>query len=245
MTITADSYDFSDIQNEITDLVKPLASLPDYSTLNADKDHYINRGYIDFVRRTGGIEDRIDITTVAEQTSYSTTDAANLKYVFRVMQVRWDEDTTAYASSDWEGLLLKPYPGGYGSLPKVRSYGSPYWYWTRKNMNKGGLIIGTWPIVGTANQTIRVFCTRFPTSLLANATDEPDIMVAWQPAIIHYAVWKLYNVYSHRNPNWERKAIEHRDYYFEYIQSAQGDFALDSYDDDLHVVEAENSGDYD
>lgn len=214
MAITAVSYDFSDLQNEVTDLIKPLSSIPDYSSLNADKDHYINRGYVDFVRRIGGIEDKVTITSAAGQTSYtySDTGGANLQYGIKIIQVRYD--STVY---NRRGNILKPYPGGYKNLPSNVEMGTPTYYWYRYIGKKDGIEIGTVDLIGASGADLNVWFTRYPTSLLSNATDEPELPIGYQEAIVNFAVWKMYKIYEHRNEAWAKKATEHRDLYFELV----------------------------
>lgn len=241
MTMTADSYDYSDLKDEVQDHIRPLFSeIPDYSSLNKDLGHHINRGYFDFVKRIGGIEDRIDITTVANQEAYTYADtgATNLKYGLKIIQVRWDEDSSDYDASDWEGQILVPFPGGYANLPKTRVYGRPYYYWYRHVGKKGGMTIGTWNIIDTADQRIRVWFTRMPSSLLSSDTDEPEIPVGWQEALVDFAVWKMYRVYSHKNKEYKEKAITHRDLYFEAVHDYKSTFALDNYDQALIIRDA-------
>jgi hypothetical protein len=234
MTISAASYDYIDLQNEVTDLIKPLASIPDYSSLNTGLTHYINRGYVDFVRRTGGIEDRVDITTVANQESYTFADAANLQFALKIIQVRWDENTDAYADSDWEGERLKPYPGGYTNLPKTRVYGKPFAYWYRQVGKRDGLEMGTWNIIDAVGR-LRVWLTRMPLTLLSANEDEPEVQIGFQEALVNYAVWKMYKIYEHRNKDWKAKALEHRSLYFELVNDYKQTFAYDSYDESLII----------
>lgn len=218
--------DFDTLIDDVLGFTQELQKQVDFTEPRYKK--YINQGYYDFVERTACIEDEIDITTVANQFSYDTSDQANIAYVYMINEVRHLETTEV-------GRILKPYPGGYGGLPEEYTYGRPCNYWTRGMRSKSQSTnsakkIGVWPIDSTSSNTIRLHVYRFPKTALSGATDEPEIEEAYAPALAIYAAYKLFNYYSHLKQTWRLKAKDLRSEYEEYVMRYLQNSSVDTND---------------
>ena len=193
----------------------------------------INRGYYDFVKKTGVIQDVIDITSEANKESYDSSDAANLAFVYKPELVRHIE-----SGQDEFGDRLFPFPGGFSNLPNIKTPGTPTHYWTRGLHTRAEFVIGTYPIDSASSNIIRVYASMFPTADLSADSDEPLIKEAWQDTLVNYAVWKLFSLYSHQNRAWREKAREHKFYYDEDVESANITMFTESEDQFPEVIDA-------
>lgn len=218
---------FATIQHFVWDNCQELQGITDFSQKKVKA--YINRGYYNFVRRTKCISDIIDITTVADQHSYTSTDAANLAFVYKPYQVRFIES----GGTD-RGDILKY--KDWSEIPDVKSTGTPYYYWMRGVMTRGEFEIGTHPIVGEDNATLRVYAYMFPLADLSLDADIPLMKEGWQDALIDYATWKLFKVYQHQNREWKDKAREHKMNYMEMVDLANQEMITDT-DDIIEVID--------
>ena len=103
---------FKDIQDLVLDQLQEIQGATDFTLTKLKK--YINLGYNDFTRRTRAFTTSYDVTTVADQTSYSIIAGA----FYHISHVRYIED-----SSTEYGEPLRKYPGGYSNLPKNKDFG--------------------------------------------------------------------------------------------------------------------------
>jgi len=191
---------FKQLQDDTLNLTQELADVAGF-TLDVVK-RQINRGYRAFVRKTGCIEDVVNITTVAQQQWYTSSDAANIAFMYKINAVR-------YVDSDL-GRILRPYPGGYDNLPKTKQYGVPDWYVTQRFSTKGKQRIGSWKIENAGSKVLEVKALMFPTADLSADADQADIIDDFTDAIIWYAVWQLFSQYSHIKREWRAKALGHK-----------------------------------
>jgi len=203
-------------RDDVFALTQELQNKTDYTETRVD--HYINRGVWDFVRRTNCIEDRIDITSVANQFEYSQSDAPSLGRVYKINEVRWIESGVSEV-----GKPLLPYPGGYGNLPEQYQYGTPGWYWTRGMQSEdissnNAKRIGVWPIDGSSGNTIRLHVFRFPLSDLSSDGDTPEIQEAWYDAVVYFAAYRMFKNYAHEKKQWLDKMIMLKASYMELVQ---------------------------
>jgi len=150
---------FKEIQDYLLLQSQELQGLTDYN-LPIIK-FIINRVYLDIVKKTKCIEDNVDITTVANQFSYSITDSANLAYIYKPYLVRYIR-----SGIDENGEKLTPYSGGYSNLPENRTYGTPKQYWIRGLHTRSEIEFGTIPICATTGNTIRISAFMFPLTKL-------------------------------------------------------------------------------
>ena len=230
---------FNQLQDDTLDLCQEIAAQTDFTMTKVKRQ--INRGYYDFVKRTACIQDVIDITTVADQESYTASDAANLAYVYKPWLVRYIEyDEDAGSLVDERGDVLKPYHGGVSALPDVKYTGTPTHYWTRGVHTRGEFEIGTSPICSSSDRVIRVYAFMFPTADLSSDSDQPLMKEAWQDALVNYAVWKLHLPYVHLNKAWHQKAMEHKYYYEEDVATANENMLTETFDDFSQVVDVYN-----
>ena len=195
------------MQTDALDLLHELKNHPEYNLTKLKQ--YLNRGVMEFVRRTECIEGTIDVTTVAEEFEYTESETGLLAYLKRPYQFRYVD------SSSEVGEPLSPFQGGYTNLPKTKSYGKPHYYWIRHIAGKlrtapsafTGIRLGTWPIAGTSGKTIRIDCYQWP-RILSDDTDFPEFNDAWHDAIVYYAVYRFYLNFSHLRKGWHTKALE-------------------------------------
>jgi len=195
---------FLEMQTDALDLLQEVQAHGQYSATKLK--HYLNQGNLAFARKTKCIEVTVDITTVAEQFEYDSSDAAGLITLMIPYQFRYVDGTEM-------GEPLKPYPGGYTNLPKVYSYGKPFYYWIR-NIHAAtvaapsayvGVRVGTWPICDTADKTLRIDGFMRPTVLSADAHIS-EIQPEWHDAVVYYAVSRIFSMFAHLQPEWGRKA---------------------------------------
>jgi len=219
---------FLQMQTDAIDLLHELDKHPAY-TLTKLK-HYINQGCVVFARRTRCIEGTVDITTVANQFEYTEADAATLANILIPYHIRYVDGTET-------GRPLKPWPGGFTNLPKQYSYGVPYFYWLR-NVHAAsrtaptaytGVRFGTWPICATAAKIIRVIAFMKPTVLVADA-DVVEFKEDWHDAPVHYAVYRMYQMFAHLRPGWDKKAKEHIAIFDRIVSDAIEDMCIQSDD---------------
>ena len=219
---------FKQLQDMTLDLCQEIASSPDFSLTRLK--FYLNRANEDFVRQTDCLQAEIDITTVANQVSYATADAANLAFVKRVFEVRYDNGTE-------RGNKLKLI--NHSELPERYEYGLPAFYWVTGNNSRGiagattgTFKIGTHPIVSEA-QTIRVNAFIFPVADMSANSDVPAMQVAWQTALPEYVAYRLFGLYSHKNPAYGRKSQDH----FAVYQNMVNDFNFNAVQDSAETTE--------
>lgn len=224
---------FKQIQDDVLDLCQELQAQTDFTLKRVKR--LINRGQIDFARKTKCIESDVSITTVANQAEYSYSDASDLQYFITIDHVRYIQ-----SASD-VGDVLKPYPGGWSALPKTMIYGTPTKYWHRKIFNRQGLKIGTWPIAGTSSLTLKVYGSILPTAEMSADGDYPQIADQYHDALVDYAVWRSFELYSHSNGAWANKAFAHKTLY----ENLVNELAMDSASVDTEPAVIQNAyGDY-
>jgi len=189
---------------------------------------YINRGNQTFVRKTKAIETNVDITTVANQFEYDESDAGGLANVAIPYQVRYVDGTQL-------GERLKTWPGGFTNLPKEYSYGNPDFYWVR-NVHAAtvtspttytGIRIGTWPICGTSAKTLRVYAFMRPSTLVADAA-EPEIQPEWHDALVYYAVARMFGMWQHLRPGWQKKSLFYMSEFERMVEEANAFMSIQS-----------------
>jgi len=207
----------ANIREETLGIIQEVSGKVDLNRANILK--YINNGYKAFVRDTNCIEDRIDITSVANQFEYSKADAANIAYIYRINEVRHIMSGVSEV-----GRPLTPLQGGYGGLPEDYSYGRPYHYWTRGMLSEdlttnSAKRFGVWPIDSASGNTIRLHVNRMPAADLTSGSDAPEIPSAWHEAISFYAGMSIFRRYSHLNQNWHRKYLDLRAEYQELVNN--------------------------
>jgi len=204
-------------REEVLGLIQELQGKFDITRAHLNK--YINDGYRAFVRDTKCIEDRIDVTTVANKFEYATADAANIAFILQINEVRHIESGQTEV-----GRPLKPFPGSYGGLPEEYVYGRPIWYWMRGMLSEdlttnNARRLGVWPIDSTSSNTIRLHVSRMPLSDLSADGDQPEIEPAWHEAIEFYAAMKFFRKYGHEKPVWRRKYLELKAEYQELVSN--------------------------
>lgn len=198
---------YKQLQDITIDNCQELQGITDFSREKVK--YYLNRAQQDFVRKTHCLEKYFDFTTVANQEAYTLDNA-----VYKVHHVRYIVDPT-----NEFGEALQPYPGGYSALPKTRSFGTPYYYWTRYDNTRGTSEFGTFPIVPVASEVLRVWCSYYPTDMSADG-DISTIKEPWHDAMMLYAVWSLHKIYSHKNPSIRQKAQDYGREYYAYVAMA-------------------------
>lgn len=195
-----------------------------YSTTVVDK--YINRGYHDFNRRCFCIKDNLDITTVANQLSYTSTDNASLAYVRLPYEVRY----ITSGSTDI-GYKLAPYPGGHAALPRVKSYGIPQYYWTLGVDAQGEFQIGTWPVVSGASNTIRLWSYNWVTTELSSDSDQPLLKEAYRDAPVYFALSRINKMFSWMTTqNFAAEANMNWQMYIDLVQDYMQNMAVNTAD---------------
>lgn len=224
----------ANFRDDVYALTQELQKKTDYTKDRIN--HYLNRAYYDFVRRTGCIEDVINVTSVANQVEYSKSDAANIEFIYKINHVRWIKSGVTEM-----GDILLPYPGGYGNLPDDYQYGTPDWYWTR-GMHGGtesanAKKIGVFPVDGSSGNTIRLYVYRFPTSLMSSDGDEPEIPEAYRDALAYGAAWRMFKNYSHENPAWRNKEIMLRNDFMEMVKDYNVNRAEENADNNNVVLD--------
>lgn len=225
---------FKRLQDDVIDLCQELQKNTDL-TITKIKN-VINRGYYDFVKQTYAITNTIDITSVADKISYTSSDAANLAYVYKPYQVRWIQSGVTE-----RGKVLQPFPGGHANLPQRYEYGIPSHYVITQVHTRGNIALQTYPIDSASGNTIRVYAFMFPTADLSGATDQPLIKEAWQDALVKYAVWQLFSQYGHTNPAFRAKSLEYKSFYMEDVEIAKESMFTESMDDYPEIIDVYNT----
>lgn len=210
---------FKEIQDLVQDQLQEIMGASDMTMRKIRR--YINLGYTDFCRRTKVLTDSYEITTVANQESYSLVTGAFLQ----ILHVRYIED-----SDNEYGWPLKMWPGGYAGLPRDKEFGRPERYWHRYHGDNTTVEIGTVPIASTADETISVFGYNLPAQMTLDSA-VPIIHEAYHEALILYPVWKLCNAYAHKGKPIREKALTARSEYLEMVADAKGDNTAFSMDD--------------
>lgn len=208
---------FKQIQDIILENIQEIQKFPDFTL--AQVKSVINRGYYDFIRKTGLIEDEVVIETVADSISYALD-----TYFYKIQQVRYIEDTKANVIANTHseiGVVLEPWPGGWATLPQQFETGVPSYYWVRGGNTRTKGEIGTWPIAGTSSYAIKVWITRFPTADLTANNDIPEIKDAFHNALVEYGCWKLFTQYSHKDRAFMARAKEHENQYRIFVMECQ------------------------
>lgn len=200
---------FKELQDLTYHNIQELAREVDVNLTTIKK--YLNRAERQFVRETRCKQLTIDITTVADQVSYTSSDAANLAYVYDVDWARYIDETE-------RGTKLKVM--NHGDLPERYQYGNPYWFWVQKASS--GYEIGTHPIISESSKTLRVRAFIYPVSAMSVDADEPNFEDAWQDALPEWAAYKLFNIYSHKNPAFGRRSQDHYALYRSFVDDYNG-----------------------
>jgi len=192
---------FLELQADTIDLCQELNAFSDLSP--GKIKHYLNRAQKDFVRQTKCLQADIDITAVVNQVSYTSADAANLAYVYHVINVRYISPSI---TEQGHKLVYKE----ESQLPEVYQYGVPHAYWVSGNNSQGSFKIGTFPIAAEL-ATIRVKAFIFPTAEMSSDTGvngTPVIKDAWQDALPIWAASKLFGLYGHKSQEFFRRSRE-------------------------------------
>lgn len=217
---------FLEMQTDALDLLQEIDKIPNYSLTKLK--HYINQGCILFARRTRCIEDTVLIATVANQVEYTETDASDLANILIPYHVRYVDGTEL-------GRPLKTWPGGYTNLPKQYNYGTPYFYWLR-NVHAAkrtdpdtyeGVSFGTWPICAPASKVIRINAFMKPTKLVDD-TGTVEFKEDWHDAPVYYAVYRLFQMFSHLRVGWDKKAKENISLFDRVVSDAIEDMSVQS-----------------
>lgn len=216
---------FLEIQTQVLDIIQELGNHPGYSLVKLK--HYINRGYYDFVRQTKCLEGSYDITTVANQATYGYADLATLELIYIPIEVRYID-----AGVTERGEALKLFPGGWTNLPETHRYGNPDYYWFRNVHKRQGIELGTYPISSTTGDTIRVYAYAWPSVELVADASYPEIKEAWHDGLTHYAAYRIYQLFSHLNPVYPKKAIEQKMLYEEFVREAREDMFIQQEEQD-------------
>lgn len=217
---------FLQMQTDAIDLLHELENYSSVYTL-AKLKQYLNRGSVEFVRKTQCIESTIDITTVADQFEYDESDQSGLQYLQLPYQVR-------YVDGDEVGEKLIPFRGGYTNLPKTKIYGTPSTYWLRNIGGKSratipsaftGFRIGTWPICGTSDNTIRIDAYMWPVTLVGD-THVPEYKDAYHDAPVFYAAYRMFMNASHLRKSWRQKALDNKALFDEIVVTANDELSV-------------------
>ena len=228
---------FVEMQTDALDLLHEIQSHGQYSL--AKLKGYLNRGNITFVRKTKAIEGMADITTVANQFEYDSSDASDLSNVMMPYEVRYGDVATEV------GEKLVPWPGGHPNLPKDYSYGIPYWYWMRNvhGVTRAaipsvyvGIRVGTWPIASVADKIIRIYSFYRPATLVDDE-DVPEIHEEWHDAIVYYAVSRIFGMFGHLKASWEKKSIFYMSE-FERVVADANEFMSIQSDEPMEIQDA-------
>ena len=236
--------EFAEMQTDALDLLHELQNHGQYTS---DKlKHYINRGSVEFVKRTMCIEAPIDITTVASQFEYTEADAAGLAYLLKPIQIRYVD------SASEVGEPLRMFRGGYTNLPKTKQYGTPSEYWIRNVPGKTrgalpvaftGARLGTWPICATSAKTLRLDAFLWPVPLVGD-TDIPEYKDAWHDAPVYWAAYRMILNFSHLRKGWHDKALELKAIFDEYVESARRDLVSQDDGPFIPIDVVQSSWDY-
>ena len=223
---------FLEMQTDAIDLLHELQNQPTYSSTKLKG--YINRGNVTFARKTKCIEGTVSITTVAEQFEYDESNAAALANLAIPYQVRYVDGTET-------GRPLKTWPGGYTNLPKVYSYGNPNYYWVRNVHAQTrtdpaayvGIRVGTWPIAGTSDKTIKIDGFFRPVTLVNDAA-ESEIQPEWHDAPVFYAVSRMFGMFGHLRVAWAKKSLFYMSE-FERMVGEANEFMINQSDEPIEI----------
>jgi len=207
----ASSLTFKEIQDFLLTQLQELQA-PIDMTLPKIKA-WINMGYKDFVRRTRAFTNDYDVTTVADQESYSIKAGA----FYHVSGGRYIED-----SSTEYGIPLRLWPGGFDNLPRHKVFGTPYHIWVRYAGDNVAVEMGTVPIADTADYTVKVFGYNLPTKLTSDS-QIPVIHEAYHEALIQYPLWKICNAYAHKSKAIREKGVIARQEYLDIVNDGKRD----------------------
>lgn len=223
---------FKEMQDLALDQLQELQGATDFTLIKLKK--YLNLGYTDFVRRVKPISDSYDITTVANQVSYSIYAAR----FFGVSHARYIAD-----SSTEYGIPLKLWPGGYANLPRFKEFGEPSFIWARYGGDNTAAEVGTVPIISTADVTLRVLGYNLPDPL-SNDSAIPVIHEAYHEAPILWAIWKIGNAYAHKSKAIREKSLTARNEYLELVKDSLMDASAFTLDD-ISTVDEYDTWNYD
>ena len=198
------STTFKNMQDAVIASLHPAIKSRSNYSLDLVKNH-INKGYYEFVRRTKCIEGTVDITTVANQSSYTQSDNSSIANIMQPYEVRYVE-----SGSSNVGWPLKPYEGGHANLPRTKVYGIPSHYWIRGGNSYGNFEIGTYPIIDASGGTLRIDAFMWPSSELSNDDDEPEIEEAYREALVDYALYKIYRMFKYIDKSWHELSLTYR-----------------------------------
>lgn len=198
---------FKQLQDQLLDYLQEIQAIID---VTPDKmKHYINRGYYKFVKDARAMQSEYTLTFAANTVSYATED-----YWLGVEHVRYNDDTTNKI-----GLPLDPYPGGYAGLPETKVFGKPRFYWLRSPHSRTKGELGLWPIQ-SESATVKVWAYTSPTSDLSADGDVPLVKEVWHEALVDWATFQLFLIYSHRNPAFLQRAQLHKANYDRWVAEA-------------------------
>ena len=223
------------MQADALDIIQDWQQHPDYTI--AKLKHYLNSGNRAFVRLTKCIEGYVDVTTVANQFEYTQADAADLQYIYKPRQMRYIEETSEV------GIRLRPWPGGYTNLPKDMIYGTPSYYWLINMAGRSvttagtptgsgirtGVRLGTWPIISSADETLRVEGFLWPLALTAD-THIPEYDEAWHDAAVYFAAYRMLWMFGEKYPETRKKAIECKQLFDNRVIEAKKELAASQID---------------
>ena len=212
---------FQELYDELDLECQELQGEADYNPIITKR--LINRAYHSFAKDVDLLNAEFSFTTIADQQFYTSSDVANWAYAYRIINVKYIED----ASAEF-GKILYPYPGGYDNLPKLLSSGTPTWYYTFGRQGTPIQKIGTYPVIGTSDYTLKVNAYHYPTTELSQTSDVPLIPEEYRDALIYYAAWRMFIRYGHRNPAWAKKALEYKISYREFV----GDYKMQHFIED-------------
>lgn len=199
---------FKDLLDVTFDYINELSGQPGFDI--AKVKLYLNRAERDFIRKTKCHQRKIDITTVANQLSYTSSDEAYLAYVYHVIKVRY---INAGETERGHKLVFKD----QSQLPERYEYGDPKWYWITGNNDRDLFEIGTHPIVSESSGTIRVKAFCFPNQEMSIDSHEPYIKDAWRDALPEFAAYRIFRSYSHLKKEYRNRAYEHKAAYDEIV----------------------------
>lgn len=199
---------FKDLQDVTYDYVNELAGAPGFDI--AKIKLYLNRAEKDFVRKTKCHQREIDVTSVANQVSYDSDDAANLAYIYHVINVRY---INAGETERGHKLTFMD----QSRLPERYEYGDPYWYWVTGNNDRDLFKIGTHPIISESSGTLRIKAFCFPNQDMSSDAQEPYIKEAWRDALPEFAAYRIFRTYSHLKREYSFRAREHKAAYDEIV----------------------------
>lgn len=225
---------YKQMQDDVLDLCQELQGRTDFTLKRVKR--LINIGYKNFCKDTDALTSLFSITTVANQDTYSSSDLANWAFVYRVLSVKYVEETSEF------GKELLPYPGGYAKLPRNKSYGEPDYYYLQDIGATTLRKIGTYPIIAASSETLEIQACHYPLTDLSADTDEPSIEDEYRSAIVYYAAARAMVIYAHSNPAWRTKATDMMSLYRSEIETFNLHKA-DGWGDSIKVTDVTRLGD--